>query len=100
MITEKQYLESVGIINQYLLEQVSFKHVKKINIIDTDISVRLYSSLRNHRIYFLNELSDMTFKEVMNIKQLGKKSLEELEEVMEYHKIPISWKRERVMTEH
>lgn len=96
MITEKQYLESVGIVNQYLLEQVSFKHVKKINIVDTDISVRLYSSLRNHRIYFLNELSDMTFKEVMNIKQLGKKSLQELEEVMEYHKIPIGWKQEQV----
>lgn len=96
MITKKQYLESVKIINQYLLEQVSFGDVKKVCIVDTDISCRLYNSLKSNGVYHLNELSTMTFDEVMNIKQLGKKSLQELEEVMEYHKIPIGWKQEQV----
>ena len=49
------------------------------------ISIRLYNCMWRAGIKTLNEVSLMTKEEVASIRNLGRKSLEELEEIMDRH---------------
>ena len=91
MITEKEYLESVRIVNQYLLQQVELRNIPKVHIVDSNISVRLYNVLKNNGVNFLNELSTYQVSDLMKWRNFGKQTFNELEEVMEYHHIPKGW---------
>ena len=92
MITEKQYLESVKIVNEYLLQQVTLKKIPTLLIENVDMKYRLYNILKSNGVTTLNELSTMTPNDFMKFRHFGNKTFQHLEDVMEHHKIPISWK--------
>jgi DNA-directed RNA polymerase subunit alpha len=91
LITERQYLESVRIVNEYLLQQTDKSKVKRIHIDKVDISTRLYNLLSRHSIEYLNDLGKMELSDFMKWRDFGKKTLEELENVLDLYRIPRSW---------
>lgn len=91
LITERQYLESVRIVNEYLLQQTDKSKVKRIHIDKVDISTRLYNLLKNHNVKYLNELGKMEISDFMKWRDFGRKTLEELENVLDLYRIPRSW---------
>ena len=92
MITEKQYLESVKIVNDYLLQQVTLKKIPNVFIKDVDMNYRLYNILNTNGITTLNELSKLTSHDLMKFRHFGNKTFQHLEDVMNEHKIPMGWK--------
>jgi DNA-directed RNA polymerase alpha subunit len=93
LITTKQYLESVRIVNEYLNQQVKVKDkdIPPIYVCDIDVSVRLYNLFKTHGITTLNQISDMEVIDFMSWKNFGRKTLEELEGITDYHGIPRTW---------
>jgi DNA-directed RNA polymerase alpha subunit len=92
MITEKQYLESVKIVNEYLLQQTTLKKIPNVLIEKVDMKYRLYNILKFNGITTLNELSTMTPNDFMKFRHFGNKTFQHLEDVMNEHKIPMGWK--------
>jgi DNA-directed RNA polymerase subunit alpha len=91
LITERQYLESVRIVNEYLLQQTDNRKVKRVHIDKVDISTRLYNILKKVGIEYLNDLGKMELSDFMKWRDFGKKTLEELENVLDLHRIPRTW---------
>lgn len=91
MITEQEYLKSVKIVNEYLLQQVKLKEYKKIHIVDSDLTIRLYNILKSHGIQYLNELCTMTPHDFMKWRNFGKKTFDEVERVLIEHNLPRNW---------
>ena len=91
LITERQYLESVRIVNEYLLQQTDKTKVKRIHIDKVDISTRLYNLLSRHSIEYLNDLGKMELSDFMKWRDFGRQTLEELENVLDLYRIPRSW---------
>ena len=68
------------------LEQETEKEeevIEKILVADLSLSTRLTNSLLNSGITDLNELSEKSIDEVLNFRGMGKKSLDELVEIMQ-----------------
>jgi len=91
LITTKQYLESVRIVNDYLNQQVKVKDIPPIYVRDIDVSVRLYNLFMEHGIKTLNQISNMDLSEFMKWRNCGRKTLKELEEITDYYGIPRNW---------
>jgi len=47
--------------------------------------------LKTHGITTLNQISDMEITDFMRWKNFGRKTLEELEGITDYHGIPRTW---------
>lgn len=62
---------------------------ESINISALDISVRSYNCLKRSNIETLDQLAEMTYQELENIQNLGKKSLEEILSVLNEHNIKL-----------
>ena len=97
MVTEKQYLKSLKIVNSYLQEQKEMEWKKYnetplVKIDDSDIPVRLYNVLKKNGIVYLNEMSTMTFTKFMRWRGFGDKTLRHLESALYHRKIPMGWK--------
>jgi DNA-directed RNA polymerase subunit alpha len=60
----------------------------KILVADLGLSTRLTNSLLNSGITDLNQLDDKNIDELLGFRGMGKKSLDELLEVMQEHEIP------------
>lgn len=58
------------------------KEEEEIKISEVNMSTRLTNSLLNSGITTLNELDGRSYDEVVNFRGMGKKSLEELEEIL------------------
>ena len=91
LITERQYLESVRIVNEYLLQQTDKSKVKRIHIDKVDITTRLYNLLKRHSVEYLNDVVKMELSDFMKWRDFGKKTLQELEDVLDLYRIPRSW---------
>jgi DNA-directed RNA polymerase subunit alpha len=91
LITERQYLESVRIVNEYLLQQTDKSKVKRIHIDKVDITTRLYNLLKRHSVEYLNDVGKMELSDFMKWRDFGKKTLQELEDVLDLYRIPRSW---------
>ena len=91
LITTKQYLESVRIVNDYLNQQVKVKDIPPIYVYDIDVSVRLYNLFKVHGITTLNQISNMEVTDFMRWRNFGKKTLQELEEITDHYGIPRNW---------
>lgn len=91
LISEREYLESVRIVNEYLLQQTSKVKVKRLHIGEVDLSTRLYNLLSRHSIEYLNDLGKMDISDFMKWRDFGKKTLEELSNVLDQHRIPRTW---------
>jgi DNA-directed RNA polymerase subunit alpha len=91
LITERQYLESVRIVNEYLLQQTDKRKVKRFHIDNVDISVRLYNLLKGYNIEYLNDLGKMEVSDFMKWRNCGRRTLQEIEDVLDLHRIPRTW---------
>lgn len=77
-------LSDIGLLTK------SGEDLSKIAVDDLEISVRTANSLLHARVRTLADLSKMTRWQVLQIKNLGKKSLQEIESVLREHNIVLS----------
>ncbi len=73
------------------IEHVDTKELNKLlrKIDDLELSVRSFNCLEKANIQYIGELALMSEQELKNLKNLGKKSLEEIKEVMSKEGYPI-----------
>ena len=62
---------------------------KTTSVADLNLSVRSYNSLKRAQIATLEQLSNLTVKELKAIQNLGKKSVEEIMEKLEQHNVTL-----------
>ena len=89
-----QVLSDVSNINQEVIfdefaKSDSKKSTKTISISMLDLSVRSYNCLKRAGFETLEDLSKLTLKELTVIKNLGKKSVEEIINKLEEHEITL-----------
>jgi len=73
------------------IEHIDNKEINKLlkKIDDLELSVRSFNCLEKADIQFLGELALMSEQELKGLKNLGKKSLEEIKDVMEEQGYPV-----------
>jgi DNA-directed RNA polymerase subunit alpha len=59
----------------------------KILIDDLDISIRCYQLLKQSNIVYLNQLTKFKKDDMLKFKNFGKKSLQEIDEVMKQNNL-------------
>lgn len=75
-------LDEQALVSNFMHENESTENnqVVDINIEDLDLSVRSYNSLKRAGIHSLQDLLNYTYEDMTKIRNLGKKSLKEIEE--------------------
>ncbi len=63
-------------------EHARLRRILSISIDDLEISVRAYNSLKSNNIKTLGDIVSRTEQELLKLKNLGKKSLKELEDIV------------------
>ena len=76
-------MERQGKSQQEIKEAVKGEPKKRISIDDMDLSVRSYNCLKRAGLDFTDQLEEKTYREMMRVRNLGKKSLEEVKRKME-----------------
>ena len=76
----KQISEEYNIMLDNVLNDKNHLNKKPITIEDLDLSMRSYNCLKRHGINTVIELVHETPEELLNIRNLGKSSLEEIED--------------------
>ena len=76
----KQISEEYNIMLDNVLNDKNHLNKKPITIEDLDVSMRSYNCLKRHGINTVIELVHETPEELLNIRNLGKSSLEEIED--------------------
>lgn len=94
LMSHLEVLSNVDNIQKDEIFQAAKVEVKEtpseaISISTLDISVRSYNCLKRSNIETLDQLAEMTYSELENIQNLGKKSLEEILSVLNEHNIKL-----------
>jgi DNA-directed RNA polymerase subunit alpha len=69
-------------ILDYNEEEIHMRHILKTKMVDIDISKRALSCLKNADIKTFGELVQYNRKDLLKIRNFGKKSLSELDELL------------------
>jgi len=75
--------EELEVIDDF--KEETTKENLKLSIVELDLSVRALNSLKRHGIEKVEEITSMTRQEVMAIKNMGKKSVDEIAEKLQEH---------------
>lgn len=81
LIKDGEYFEPIQNITQ--------RQKITINELDLDISVRAYNCLRRANIMTLGEIADMTESELMKIRNIGKKTVEEIIKILDKYDLKL-----------
>lgn len=74
----------------FQMETKGLLYYMSIKIEDLHISVALFHQLKSHNIHKLEELSRFTSDDIIRWRYLGRRSLEELIEIMKEYNIQFS----------
>ena len=72
-------------INKLIDDKIKILRQNKINIIDVDFSCRAYNCLKAYDITTLDELTELTYNELLGYKNIGKTALKEIEGTLKEH---------------
>ena len=73
-------------IFQEIIEEAKEDSVESVPVSSLDLSVRSYNCLKRSKIETLDQLASITMEELVNIKNLGKKSVDEIiDKLAEYN---------------
>jgi DNA-directed RNA polymerase subunit alpha len=75
-------MEEKNVFEEVTQEETTQDYSKR-SIEELELSVRPLNCLKRHGVFFIDQLINMTEDEMLKVKNLGKKSLEEVLEKLE-----------------
>lgn len=80
-----QELQGRSLSRQYTVRPLSQYKASAMDIEELELSTRLYHALKNHNVEMVEELLEFTENQLLRIRNIGKKSLKEIKEVLEMY---------------
>ncbi|MDE6416198.1 MAG: hypothetical protein K2K68_04130 [Duncaniella sp.] len=85
-----RYSETPDSFDKYDEPRLHMERLLKAKLVEFDISIRILLPLESAGIVTLGDLVSRTRKDLLQIKQLGKISVERLEDFLAYHNLSLA----------